>query len=364
MIKSIYQLIASLFVISGTINGQTILDDIKFSMNVSINMPSYFEPSDNDVLTYVTQLSKEDTMTIYRTYRIVRASGPTAFPSLFGMVTSIIRHKSGEYVIFVLALPGRGDDAWGDIKTDSSKIYTLNEVLPFTRIRHDFNYGATFTGGSLADIYALDQMITHYPRERAKDLFNAESMVVYPFDLEGNVYEDKYGVCRAVAVERDGQSLFLYYMMTNDNFLNFDTFLNDIKGVFWFNDGPPPPRPERPQRKNKVSYKSITIDLNSDIPPSNLNDFFVQNFKYPKGKTTKGIVIVDFVVNTSGNPEQFDVIQSLDKDFDAEVLRVLKKMPDWTPAISFDKLVESQHTITVRINEKGASIRGIDEAEW
>jgi TonB family protein len=280
------------------------------------------------------------------------------------MVTSIIRPKSGEYVLFVCAISGRGDDPWGDIKTDSSKIYTLNEVLPFGRIKRDFNYGASFRSVTFADVYALDQMITHYPRERAKELFNAEAMVVYPFDLEGNVYEEKYDVCRAVAVARDGLSFFLYYMMTKDNFLNFDTFLNDMKGVFWFNDGPPPPKPEQPKRKNKVSYESITIDLNSDIPPSNLNEFFAENFKYPKGKTAKGTVIVDFVVNTSGKPEQFDVIKSLDKDFDAEVLRVLKKMPNWKPAISFDKVVESQHTITVKIDEKSAWIRGMDEAFW
>jgi len=340
-----------------TMEGQTYLQKSMMRLNINISIPAHFEASDNDIpvsLDFVVeQQSQEDSITVQKRY-----------PSLFGMVTSIIRHKSGEYVIFVFVPPGRGDDPHGNYKTDSCKIYTLNEILPFSRIKSDFHFGGALRSPSFADVYALDMMITHYPRERAKELFNAEAMIVYPFNLDGNVYEEKYDVCRAVVAECSGLSFFLYFMMTKDNFLNFDTYLNEMKGVFWFNDSPPPVKPEEPKRKKKVlSYTGSTYDLSSCMPPDWLNDYFSENFRYPKGKTAKGIVKVDFVISVTGKPEQFDLVKGLDKDFDDEVLRVLKKMPDWHPATNDGKPVDIQHSLTIKIDENKAWIRGMDESD-
>ena len=44
-------------------------------------------------------------------------------------------------------------------------------------------------------------------------------------------------------------------------------------------------------------------------------------------------VQVRFMVNTSGQVTDFEIIQSAGSSFDREVMRVLKKMPKWTPAI-------------------------------
>ena len=40
-----------------------------------------------------------------------------------------------------------------------------------------------------------------------------------------------------------------------------------------------------------------------------------------------------FAVGTDGHITQFEIVQSGGDSFDKEVIRVLKKMPDWEPAV-------------------------------
>ena len=42
--------------------------------------------------------------------------------------------------------------------------------------------------------------------------------------------------------------------------------------------------------------------------------------------------MVQFVVETDGNISNIEVVRSLYKDFDKEVVRVIKNMPKWIPA--------------------------------
>jgi hypothetical protein len=230
-------IILLLFLSAVVVYGQTSLEKAMKRINVSINMPSYFNASQNKDHIYVTEITEEDSIpTIAQLYRFQPAYGSTAFKVFFGMINAIIRHENEEYIIFVYALPGKGDEPHGDIRTYDTKIYTLNEVLPFSRIKSDFNYGAKMRSATPPEVYDLDLMLMHYPKEQAGELFNADAMVMYPINLYGNVYEDKYTVCRAVVAEKDGLSFFLYFMLTNDNYKNFDSCLKDIAKVFWFND--------------------------------------------------------------------------------------------------------------------------------
>jgi hypothetical protein len=233
--KTYFTVLFSLSMIA--VGGQTALEKGMKRISVSINMPSYFHASQNENNIHVTEITEKDpSPTIGQFYRIEPAYGSTAFKVFFGTVNAIIRHENEEYVIFVYTLPGRGDSPHGNIKTGDTKIYTLNEVLPFSKIKFDFNYGTKMRSVSEQEVYDLDLMLTHYPRERARELFNADAMVMYPVNLQGNVYEDKYTVCRAVVAEKDGLSFFLYFMLTKDSYKNFDSCLKDIAKVFWFDD--------------------------------------------------------------------------------------------------------------------------------
>lgn len=55
-------------------------------------------------------------------------------------------------------------------------------------------------------------------------------------------------------------------------------------------------------------------------------------------------VQIRFVVATDGSVTGFEIVQSAGRDFDNEVIRVLKKMPKWKPAIQNGQLVTRSYT--------------------
>jgi len=72
--------------------------------------------------------------------------------------------------------------------------------------------------------------------------------------------------------------------------------------------------------------------------------FLSQNLQYPDRavrKKIQGIVIVQFVVSKEGKQEDIQVIQSVNKDLDAEALRVIRLADTWIPAIQGGRLVKS-----------------------
>jgi TonB family protein len=72
--------------------------------------------------------------------------------------------------------------------------------------------------------------------------------------------------------------------------------------------------------------------------------FLNKTLQYPDSAVNReiqGTVIVDFVVSKEGKPFNFHVSQPVDPSLDEEALRVLRLMPDWTPAISGGRVSES-----------------------
>jgi len=59
-----------------------------------------------------------------------------------------------------------------------------------------------------------------------------------------------------------------------------------------------------------------------------------ENIRYPKQakrKKIEGVVIISFVVETSGELSHFAVEQNLSDDCDEEAMRVIQSMPLWKP---------------------------------
>jgi bla regulator protein blaR1 len=72
-----------------------------------------------------------------------------------------------------------------------------------------------------------------------------------------------------------------------------------------------------------------------------INDFLYINLVWPSEGECMGMVIIKFIVEKSGRLSNFKVVHQLCPDFDAEALRVLKIMPNWSPAIKDNKPVRS-----------------------
>jgi len=66
-----------------------------------------------------------------------------------------------------------------------------------------------------------------------------------------------------------------------------------------------------------------------------LNEFLTRNLRTPQDlqEGEKKIVQIKFKVEKDGSVTGFDIVTSGGNEFDSEVVRVVKKMPRWTPAV-------------------------------
>jgi hypothetical protein len=215
--------------------GQTALEKAIKVMNMSIQMPSYFDASKNEDLIYVTPITEESPIPkLAQTYYFEPVFGSTAFKVFFGQIHSIIRHTSGEYLIFVSAA-GEFVVKYGFLIEEKSDLFNVRD-LTFNGIKSNFRYGKRMESASKEEIEELDLMLTHYSEKQAKKMFNADRMVTYPMNLRGEIYEEKYPRCRALVVSKKGLDIFFYFLMTNESAKKFDEYLEDLNKVFWFNE--------------------------------------------------------------------------------------------------------------------------------
>ena len=81
-----------------------------------------------------------------------------------------------------------------------------------------------------------------------------------------------------------------------------------------------------------------------------LMKFLQTSIRYPKEAQERGIqgrVVVQFVVNKDGSICDEHVVRSVDPQLDAEALRVVRSMPNWTPGKQRGEAVRVRFTIPV-----------------
>ncbi|MBX2896405.1 MAG: TonB family protein [Cyclobacteriaceae bacterium] len=81
-----------------------------------------------------------------------------------------------------------------------------------------------------------------------------------------------------------------------------------------------------------------------------LYDYFNHELQYPESAlrdSIQGVVVIDFVINVSGKPEQIQIQQSLDKACDMEAKRVIESMDPWLPASLNGKPVPARVSVPV-----------------
>jgi TonB family protein len=81
-----------------------------------------------------------------------------------------------------------------------------------------------------------------------------------------------------------------------------------------------------------------------------LNDFIRKNIQYPESalkKNIEGTVLISFTITKEGSHRDYKILRGISDDCDDEVLRVIKKSPNWQPAIDHDQAVAVQETVSV-----------------
>jgi protein TonB len=79
-----------------------------------------------------------------------------------------------------------------------------------------------------------------------------------------------------------------------------------------------------------------------------MHQFIMGNVEYPtidKNAGIQGRVYIKFVVELDGSITGIEILRGLSKTIDAECIRVVKKMPKWTPAETGGLKVRCYYTI-------------------
>lgn len=227
----IYALTALLLLSASLSYSQTTcLEKMASEVGLEVSLPESAVPSDNQDPVYPYALNEKNTPTQAMIDKEKRVPGELFFNSFFGCMTSILRcHNKtyGDYVVMVYVSSAKGWDSERKGRTPSRR------NIDFYRINRDFNHG-DLNGPTAGEVDDLLEMIQEYPLKTARRFFNASAMLTYPVKLQHNSFEGKYCVGNAVVAGRKGREVYLYFLMTENNYKHFDTFLKDFKGAFRF----------------------------------------------------------------------------------------------------------------------------------
>ena len=89
------------------------------------------------------------------------------------------------------------------------------------------------------------------------------------------------------------------------------------------------------QKKEEQVFRYEYIKAKPVIGFDSLNYFIASNIKYPDEDVfhrNQGTVVIEFEIHESGMAQNFKVMHGLSEDINSEVMRVIKRMPEWTPA--------------------------------
>ncbi|AOM80037.1 energy transducer TonB [Pedobacter steynii] len=131
-------------------------------------------------------------------------------------------------------------------------------------------------------------------------------------------------------------------------------FVFAIAGIFLIQSPSPVTAQEKPTTPLKRSDEKEKIYVSIDHMPEpsvDLSKYLHEKFKDPenaKNDTTKGLVVVQFIVGKDGKVSDAKIKKSIRADIDAEVLRVVNTLPDWKPGIHEGHPVAVYYTLPFR----------------
>ena len=114
--------------------------------------------------------------------------------------------------------------------------------------------------------------------------------------------------------------------------------------------------------KEKVNGEATNVfDVVEEMPQfpggaPKLMEYLSQNIRYPKETmeaNKQGRVIVTFVIGKDGSISDARVAKSVDEALDAEALRVISSMPNWTPGKQNGKAVNVKYTVPITFRLDG-----------
>ena len=109
------------------------------------------------------------------------------------------------------------------------------------------------------------------------------------------------------------------------------------------------PQDTKPQSDDKV-YKSVEQMPRFPGGEVGLMKYLQENIKYPPEAAKndiEGRVVVQFIIDETGQVGDVQVVRSVDEELDAEAVRVVKSMPKFTPGRQDGKAVAVWYTLPI-----------------
>ena len=107
---------------------------------------------------------------------------------------------------------------------------------------------------------------------------------------------------------------------------------------------------QKPQVTQDSLYRVTEVMPEYPGGPNEMMKYLQENIKYPqsaKDNKIEGRVFVTFVVEKDGSITNATVLRGIDKECDAEALRVVSSMPKWNPGQQKGEVVRTQFTIPI-----------------
>lgn len=99
----------------------------------------------------------------------------------------------------------------------------------------------------------------------------------------------------------------------------------------------------------------VVVDEMAEFPGGDqgLRRFIAENVKYPveaQKNKIQGRVFVNFVVNSNGKVDRAKIVRGVDPLLDAEAIKVVNLLPDWTPGKQHGVAVDVSYTVPIQFS--------------
>jgi len=178
----------------------------------------------------------------------------------------------------------------------------------------------------------------HYP---LMDLINnVEGTAVYKFEFDSIMGINEIRIIKSSgsgSLDREGQRLLWQITVQGNKYPTHEISIN-----FKLAD-------------NKIYKMSEILEDMPEFPGGNAEiiKFISQNFNWPSEGEEMGIqgnILCGFVIEKDGSVNIVEVVRPLQCWFDAEAMRVIKRMPKWTAGKKDGRPVRVYFILPVRIN--------------
>jgi len=120
---------------------------------------------------------------------------------------------------------------------------------------------------------------------------------------------------------------------------------------------PPPPTALEPPMEIVEDEVFQIVEKQPEFPGGieKMMQFISNTFQYPSIDMENGIegrVYVSFVVEKDGSISTIIVLRGVSKTIDVEAIRVIKKMPNWTPGEQAGKTVRVKYVLPIKAQLK------------